>query len=353
MKYPFDRSSNDPFIWAKTNSALKETRDAIMAGVYTASELREFCDCAIADVLPIKHDPSKLSWGYDDPNTMASDARCEFFCLPTYLMTQCMIASVLKSPKLMNSQEIRDALHRGLNGCTVRGLLGHGYDAVPVLHENLQMFLEAGYEAFAIRYPQISPEFHAMFRSALSGVKKCYKSGKHVFDWGVNQKDAQEAILKAIHWQIPGDLTCNPGYRLYIAYGSNMDEEQMARRCPDAVLVGVGTLRDHRLAFYRYATVERNPGTDVPIALWRISERDERALNRYEGVPTFYSRRTAEVMLNTGETAEGLIYLMERQRMDPVPEDYYRRLENAYVQLGLSSRVEDVLVPAKSNSQRY
>ena len=43
----------------------------------------------------------------------------------------------------------------------------------------------------------------------------------------------------------------------YIAYGSNMVEEQMARRCPDARLIGMGYIEEARLEFYLHATVEK------------------------------------------------------------------------------------------------
>jgi gamma-glutamylcyclotransferase (GGCT)/AIG2-like uncharacterized protein YtfP len=35
----------------------------------------------------------------------------------------------------------------------------------------------------------------------------------------------------------------------YFAYGSNLDSQQMSRRCPGATVVGLGELRDHRLTF--------------------------------------------------------------------------------------------------------
>ena len=34
--------------------------------------------------------------------------------------------------------------------------------------------------------------------------------------------------------------------KLYIAYGSNMDEEQMAFRCPTATLVGTAIVEGYR-----------------------------------------------------------------------------------------------------------
>ena len=43
----------------------------------------------------------------------------------------------------------------------------------------------------------------------------------------------------------------------YIAYGSNMVEEQMAVRCPEARLIGTGYISGARLEFYLHATVEK------------------------------------------------------------------------------------------------
>ena len=81
--------------------------------------------------------------------------------------------------------------------------------------------------------------------------------------------------------------------KLYIAYGSNMDTEQMAYRCPDAKPLGVCLLRDWRLMFKgsltgAYATIEKEKGFRVPALLWEISEADEKRLDRYEGFPNFY-----------------------------------------------------------------
>ena len=76
--------------------------------------------------------------------------------------------------------------------------------------------------------------------------------------------------------------------KMYIAYGSNMDLEQMQRRCPEAELLGTGRLEKWRLMFKgsktgAYATIEREKGKSVPILLWRITEMDEERLDRYEG----------------------------------------------------------------------
>ena len=80
--------------------------------------------------------------------------------------------------------------------------------------------------------------------------------------------------------------------KIYVAYGSNMDLVQMAHRCPQAELLGKGTMKG-RLLFKgsqtgSYATIERMRGYTVPVLLWQISKADEGRLDIYEGFPDFY-----------------------------------------------------------------
>ena len=77
---------------------------------------------------------------------------------------------------------------------------------------------------------------------------------------------------------------------LYIAYGSNMNIEQMARRCPTAKVVSSGWLEGYRLRFKggsygSVATVEPSPDDLVPILIWELKPQDEANLDLYEGYP--------------------------------------------------------------------
>ena len=84
--------------------------------------------------------------------------------------------------------------------------------------------------------------------------------------------------------------------KLYVAYGSNLNKEQMRHRCPDAKPVYTGYLENWEL-IYRgsktgaYATIRRKKGYRVPVAVWNISETDERNLDIYEGYPRFYYKQ--------------------------------------------------------------
>ena len=140
----------------------------------------------------------------------------------------------------------------------------------------------------------------------------------------------------------------------YIAYGSNMVQEQMAYRCPGARLIGMGYLPGAQLEFYLHATVERSQikagrssePTRVPVAVWEISEADEQRLDRYEGYPSYYTKAERTVCMTDGSEIKGMIYLMNHKRVAPPTPDYYDGILRAYQVLGFRSEIERVLKPA-------
>lgn len=127
--------------------------------------------------------------------------------------------------------------------------------------------------------------------------------------------------------------------KLYIAYGSNMDEKQMARRCPTARLLGTSELEGYRLLFKGsktgvYATIEVQKGGRVPVLIWEIGEQDERNLDRYEGYPVFYHKKEIKVQLG-GERKKTMVYVMDETRGLGEPSaGYYNVLESAYWKFG-------------------
>ena len=116
----------------------------------------------------------------------------------------------------------------------------------------------------------------------------------------------------------------------YIAYGSNMVQEQMAFRCPDARLIGTGYIAGARLEFYLHATVEKtgDQRNRVPVAVWEINDRDERSLDRYEGFPIFYYKKEMELDIKgirTGKIRRRkcFVYIMHEERKIGVPSLFY------------------------------
>ncbi|HHT14493.1 MAG TPA: gamma-glutamylcyclotransferase [Clostridiales bacterium] len=138
----------------------------------------------------------------------------------------------------------------------------------------------------------------------------------------------------------------------YIAYGSNMVQEQMAFRCPEAKLVGTGYISGARLEFYLHATVEKtgNIYDRVPVAVWEINQRDEKNLDHYEGYPNYYTKEIWLVHMSDGSQIKGMIYLMNRIRQSPPTEGYFDGIAEAYSKLGLNAQIKTVLLPALKRS---
>lgn len=57
-----------------------------------------------------------------------------------------------------------------------------------------------------------------------------------------------------------------------------------------------------------YATVKRQKGSRVPVAVWNIDSKNEKALDLYEGYPRFYKKRNVFVQLKNGTRKKAMIY---------------------------------------------
>ena len=121
--------------------------------------------------------------------------------------------------------------------------------------------------------------------------------------------------------------------RYYIAYGSNLNIGQMAVRCPTAKVIGTAVIKDYELLFKgsktgSYLTIEPREGSKVPVAVWEVTEEDEKELDRYEGYPTFYYKK--EMTVDVTGTRGGrkgrkkvFVYIMHEDRPLGIPSQYY------------------------------
>lgn len=115
--------------------------------------------------------------------------------------------------------------------------------------------------------------------------------------------------------------------KLYAAYGSNLNVEQMAWRCPGAQVVAKSWIHDHRLVFQghpynAHANVIPAKGYDVPVVIWKINEANERALDRYEGVRGGYYTKEYFSLEVDGKLRKCLIYIMTPNPFG-IPADHY------------------------------
>ena len=121
--------------------------------------------------------------------------------------------------------------------------------------------------------------------------------------------------------------------KLYLAYGSNLNIVQMIIRCPDAKFYGTAEIKDYELLFKgsktgAYLTIERRKGSNVPVGVWAVTERDISALDRYEGFPAFYYKKEFRQQI-WGKDGEDLgvhdcfAYIMREDRRIGIPSSVY------------------------------
>lgn len=144
---------------------------------------------------------------------------------------------------------------------------------------------------------------------------------------------------------------------IYVAYGSNLNLEQMEYRCPYATALGNATLSDYRLLFRggnggAVATVEPKRGSTVPVLLWDITPRDEEALDRYEGWPRLYHKETVTVQYE-GKPVEAMVYIMNAGYPLGLPSAYYlQTIIEGYMAAGFDKLVLDRAVKDSTKGGR-
>lgn len=132
---------------------------------------------------------------------------------------------------------------------------------------------------------------------------------------------------------------------LCFAYGSNMDVDAMARRCPGSRPAGVARLAGHRPVIMPegYASVVRDPRGMVWGLLWDLALADVPALDRYESVAAGLYEKVPQPVLTQAGPRRALVYVgrsgggglprpgylegvLEAGRAAGLPEAYLRSL---------------------------
>ena len=137
--------------------------------------------------------------------------------------------------------------------------------------------------------------------------------------------------------------------KYYMAYGSNLNKEQMRYRCPGAKARGTALLAGYRLAFKgsktgAYLTIVEDPEGFVPVGIWSITKEDENNLDLYEGYPRFYDKVKVPASRIKGiygdearEIAQNsIIYIMTDGRPEGEPTSWYLDIcMNGYDDFGM------------------
>ena len=127
--------------------------------------------------------------------------------------------------------------------------------------------------------------------------------------------------------------------KIYLAYGSNLNIEQMARRCPTAQVLGPAKLKGYKATFRGMTgsavmNIEPDAAGIVPVLLWNIEAEDEVALDRYEGFPRLYRKEIVTVTFKD-ERVKAMVYVMNEGKPLGAPGNgYYYIIRQGYQEAG-------------------
>ena len=117
----------------------------------------------------------------------------------------------------------------------------------------------------------------------------------------------------------------------YFAYGSNLNRKQTLERCPESKPVAIATLPNYKLVFVGWsrkwrggvANIKGFKGEKVLGAVYKISDRDLRRLDKYEGYPGNYNRLNVTVFNENGDPIEAVTYISAGQSEETQPSPEY------------------------------
>ncbi len=117
----------------------------------------------------------------------------------------------------------------------------------------------------------------------------------------------------------------------YFAYGSNLNRKQMLERCPDSKPVAIATLPNYKLVVVGWsrkwrggaANIKGFKGEKVLGAIYEISDRDLRRLDKHEGCPGNSNRLNVIVFNENGDPIEAITYIKAGQTEETQPSPEY------------------------------
>ena len=121
---------------------------------------------------------------------------------------------------------------------------------------------------------------------------------------------------------------------LYFAYGSNLNHHQMKNiRCVGSEYLKSIFLKDYKLLFchpnklnkYGYANIVKKKGSKVPGAIWKITRKHEKILDRYEEFPNSYQKKY--FYLNGKKV---MFYIMYKHFIKKPPNSYINIIIEGY-----------------------
>jgi len=118
----------------------------------------------------------------------------------------------------------------------------------------------------------------------------------------------------------------------------------MSERCPDAQPKFIATLPNYQLIFAGWsrqwhggtASIKPFQGEKIIGAIYEVSEKDLRQLDKHEGYPTIYDRLNRKVITEDGDLVEVITYIKTKQSEETKPSpEYLTIIQQGYKDWGI------------------
>ena len=118
--------------------------------------------------------------------------------------------------------------------------------------------------------------------------------------------------------------------RLYGAYGSNLNINQMHKRCPDSYPICSIYIEGWNLVFKGVADLEKKPGSISLMGLYEITKSSEKFLDIYEEYPLVYNKTKIKKKIE-GSVREIMFYTMNKKYKYATPTvKYFKVIEEGF-----------------------
>lgn len=155
-----------------------------------------------------------------------------------------------------------------------------------------------------------------------------------------------DSIVESDPAAIPDEEALEDGLptRLFLAYGDNLNTEQMEMRCPGATAIGAGVINGYRLMFKgstsgNFLTIEQADGYEVPVGVYEVTEEHERSLDHHKEYPTCYYKKNMRITIvdfdGNPMEVDAFVYIMREERGLGAPsERYINTVKQGYADFG-------------------
>ena len=174
-----------------------------------AYTLRSYIVRLAREAKPLERNPEMFFFGYDEPSSMPSDCRAEYFYKTSYVATMLLMKAVLVDPMLLdermdyedsddyeNAPTLREVLHHCMLGCTGRGFLGGGYDDIKGLAETMLFFTENGARDFLEQHGDICTEYTELYNKRIAELRSAVEDKGLKGIWGDDHTMVARRVLK-------------------------------------------------------------------------------------------------------------------------------------------------------------